>query len=106
MRCSNRVRTDLAQRRYQGHLYRGRKGESMATRQIKVERFSVTSSKSFQDVVAAVEEKIGRPDMIKFSEDVAASRSEEELEKIVHGVVGSSDLMEFTRFDQGAILRK
>jgi len=78
----------------------------MATRQINVERFSVTSSKSFQDVVVAVEEKIGRPDMNKFSGDVAASRTEGELEKIVHGVVGSSDLMEFTRFDQGAILRK
>jgi len=78
----------------------------MATRQINVERFSVTSSRSFQDVVAAVEENIGRPDMNKFSGDIAASRSEDELEKIVHGVVGASDLMEFTRFDQGAILRK
>ncbi len=78
----------------------------MATKQINVERFSVTSSRSFQDVVAAVEGKIGRPDMNKFSEDVAASRSEGEMEKIVRGVVGSSDLMEFNRFDQGAILRK
>src|SRR5258707_1258036 len=78
----------------------------MPIKQINVERFSITSSKSFQDVVAAVEEKIGRPDMIKFSGDVAASGSEGELERIVHRAVGSSDLMEFTRFDQGAILRK
>jgi hypothetical protein len=28
------------------------------------------------------------------------------LEKVVHGAVGPSDLMEFTRFDLGEVLRK
>jgi uncharacterized protein (DUF302 family) len=83
----------------------GKAGE-MATKEISVERFSVTSSKSFPDVVAAIEKNIGRPDMNKFLGDVASARTEGEMEKIVHGAVGTSDLMEFTRFDQGGILRK
>jgi uncharacterized protein (DUF302 family) len=78
----------------------------MATKQINVERFSVISSKRFEDVVAAVEEKIGRPDMNKFLSDVAASRTEEDLEKVVNSAVGPSDMMEFTRFDLGQVLRK
>ncbi len=78
----------------------------MATRKINVERFSVTSSKSFQDVVEAVEAKIGRPDMHEFVRDVATSRTEDELKKIVGDAVGISDLMEMARFDQGEVLRK
>jgi len=35
----------------------------MATKQIDVQRFSVTSSKSFGDVVKALEETIGHPDI-------------------------------------------
>src|SRR5258705_8891854 len=77
----------------------------MATTQINVERFSLTSSKTFQDIVAALEEKIPRPDMNKFFKDVAASRTDADLKRIVHDVVGPADLMEFARFDQGLILR-
>jgi hypothetical protein len=77
----------------------------MATRQINVERFTLTSSKTFQDIVAALEKKIPRPDMNKFFKDVAASRTDDDLKRIVHGVVGPADLMEFARFDQGLILR-
>jgi uncharacterized protein (DUF302 family) len=40
------------------------------------------------------------------AETVAAAKSYAELEGIVHGAVGVSDLMVFTRFDLGEILRK
>jgi len=33
----------------------------MATRQIEIQRFSVTSSKSFEEVLAAVEQPWGTP---------------------------------------------
>lgn len=78
----------------------------MATRQITVERFSVISSKSFQAVVSAIEAEIGRPDISRFIREVGASQTEREMEEIVHGAVGSSDLMEFIRFDIGEVLRK
>jgi hypothetical protein len=49
---------------------------------------------------------IGHPDMQVFRRNAAAAKSYEELEDVVHKAVGSSDLMEFTRFDLGEILRK
>jgi hypothetical protein len=78
----------------------------MATRQVQVERFSVTSSKAFQEVVAAIENAIRHPDMNAFRKNVAAAKTYGELEKIVHGATGPSELMEFTRMDLGEVLRK
>ena len=78
----------------------------MATRQVQVERFSVTSSKTFQEVVAVLEKVIGHPDMNAFRKNVTAAKTYRELEKIVHGATGSSELMEFTRMDLGEVLRK
>src|SRR5258705_6876826 len=80
-------------------------GKEMAIREINVERFSLTSSKTFQDIVAGLEKKISRPDMNKFFKDVAASRTDDDLKRVVHDAVGPADLMEFARFDQGAVLR-
>ena len=78
----------------------------MATRQISVERFSVISSKPFHSVVSAVEANIGRPDISSFIREIAAARTEGEMEDIVRDAVGLSDLMEFVRFDIGEVLRK
>ena len=78
----------------------------MGIKQIAVQRFSVTSSKSFGDIVAVLDAAIGHPDMNLFRRDVTAAKTYAELEDIVRKAVGSSDLMEFTRFDLGEILRK
>lgn len=78
----------------------------MTIRQIDVQRFSVTSTKPFEHVVAGVEASIGHPDMAAFRRDVAAAKTYAELEEVIHQVIGPSDLMEFTRFDLGEILRK
>lgn len=66
----------------------------------------MTSSGSFEDVLAKIEAAIGHPDMGAFREDVAAAKNYAELEAIVHRAIGPSELMEFTRFDLGEILRK
>ena len=78
----------------------------MATKQINVERFSVISSKAFPDVLAAIESQIGHPDIRKFVGDIAASKTDDELQAVVRDAVGPTDLMEFMRFDQGEVLRK
>jgi hypothetical protein len=41
--------------------------KNMTVIKIEVERFSVTSSKPFEAVVAALEATVGRPDMVEFS---------------------------------------
>lgn len=78
----------------------------MAVREIMVERFSVSSTRSFSDVVAAVEAAIGHPDMKSFSKDLADARTFSEVEEIVGEAAGPNGLMEFTRMDLGAVLRK
>ena len=78
----------------------------MATKEINIQRFSVTSSRKFEDVVAAFQEAVGHPDMNEFRRNITAAGTYAELEKVVHGAVGPSDLMEFTRFDLGEVLRK
>jgi uncharacterized protein (DUF302 family) len=76
------------------------------TRQISVERFSITSSQSFEAVVAGIEREIGHPDMAAFSKKIAEARTLAELESAVREAIGPSGLMEFVRFDIGAVLRK
>ena len=78
----------------------------MQTRQINVQRWSITSHKPFNAVVAAVEEAIGRPNMIEFAAKVAAATTFEEMQQVVNESVGETGLMEFMRLDHGAILSK
>ena len=78
----------------------------MATRQLIVQRFSVTSSKPFRDAVTAFQAAIGHPDMSSFSQNIAAAKTFSEVERIVQGGIGPSGLMEFARMDLGAVLRK
>jgi uncharacterized protein (DUF302 family) len=78
----------------------------VATKEINIQRFSVTSSRKFEEVVAAFQQAVGHPDMSEFRRNVTAAGTYAELEKVVHGAVGPSDLMEFTRFDLGEVLRK
>jgi uncharacterized protein (DUF302 family) len=71
-----------------------------------MQRWSITSQKPFDAVVAAVEEAIGRPDMIEFVSKMRAATSSEEMQKVVHDSVSEIGLMEFMRLDHGAVLRK
>ena len=73
---------------------------------IEIQRFSVTSSKPFEKVLAAVDAAIGHPDGGEFHRKLASTKTYAAIEKIVNEVVGVSGLMEFIRFDLGEILRK
>jgi uncharacterized protein (DUF302 family) len=76
------------------------------TRNVPVQRFSVVSARSFGDIRASLEAVIGQPDMSAFRKKVGAAETLADLEKVVAAAIGSSGLMEFTRFDLGEILRK
>ncbi len=79
---------------------------NMTIRKVEIERFSVTSSKPFESILQKLEAQIGHPDMSAFAKAVAAAESYGELEKIVQKAIGTSGLMEFTRFNLGEIIRK
>ena len=78
----------------------------MATKQINVKRFSITSSKPFVEVVKALEASVGQPNMKAFTSDITSARSFADLEKIIHAATAPSGLMQFMKFDLGEIVRK
>jgi uncharacterized protein (DUF302 family) len=78
----------------------------MPTTKVALRRVSVVSSKPFDEIVQRLTATIGNPDMNAFHEAIAAATTAADLERVVHGAIGSSGLMEFARFDAGAILRK
>ncbi len=78
----------------------------MATKQIEIQRFSVTSSNSFDEVLAAVDAAVGHPDGDEFRRKLGSTKTYAAIEKIIHEELGVSGFMEFIRFDLGEILRK
>jgi uncharacterized protein (DUF302 family) len=78
----------------------------MQTIEVRVHRFSTVSQRPFEDVVSKLTATIGRPDMFIFQRALAAATTFGDLEKVVQTAVGSSNLMEFARFDMGDVLRK
>jgi uncharacterized protein (DUF302 family) len=75
-------------------------------RKIQIERFSLTSSKPFDEVVAGVNAAIGHPDMTEFGRSTHEARSFAELKSAVEKGLSKAGLMLFMQFDQGAVLRK
>jgi len=75
-------------------------------RKIQIERFSLTSSKPFDEVVAGVNAAIGHPDMAEFGRSTHEARSVAELKSAVEKGLSKAGLMLFMQFDQGAVLRK
>jgi uncharacterized protein (DUF302 family) len=78
----------------------------MQTREVNIRRWSITSPKPFEVVVASVEEAIGRPNMGEFAAKMAAAKTYEEMQTVVRGSISENGLMEFMRLDQGAVLAK
>jgi hypothetical protein len=78
----------------------------MAVRKIEIERLTVTSSKPFAAVVAAIKASVGQPDMVEFANATRGAGSFIELERKVHAGLGKTGLMLFLELDHGAILLK
>jgi uncharacterized protein (DUF302 family) len=75
-------------------------------RKIEIERFSLTTSKPFDEVVAGVNIAIGHPDMAEFARSTHEARSFAELRRAVEKGLGKTGLMLFMQLDQGAVVRK
>jgi len=78
----------------------------MPTLDVQVRRISVVSSRPFEEVVRRLTATLGHPDMNEFRKAIAAATTVADLEALVQGAIGSSELMEFVRFDAGEVLRK
>ena len=74
-------------------------------RKIEVERFTLNSSKPFDQVVAALNSAIGHPDMAEFWKSTHQAQSDAKLQKTIEKGLGRTGLMLFVEFDHGALVR-
>ena len=75
-------------------------------RKIEIERFSLTTSKAFNEVLAGVNAAIGHPDMAEFGRSTHEARSFAELKSAVEQGLSEAGLMLFMQLDHGAVVRK
>ena len=75
-------------------------------RKIEMERFSLTTSKRFDEVISSVNAAIGHPDMAEFWRSTHEAHSFAELKSAVEKGLSNLGLMLFMQLDHGAILRK
>src|SRR5271167_2649599 len=75
-------------------------------KKIEIERFSLTTSKPFDEVIAGVNAAIGHPDMAEFGRLTHEAGSFAELKSVVERSLGKAGLMLFMQLDHGAIVRK
>jgi uncharacterized protein (DUF302 family) len=78
----------------------------ISTRRISVERVSVTSQKSLQDVLTKFGAAVGHPKIEEFWNRVTAAKTKLEMEEVVQSALGSAGFMEFARFDHGGVVHK
>jgi hypothetical protein len=62
---------------------------------VEVERFSLTSSRSFDQVLAAINAAIGHPEMAEFWSSTQQARTVGELENSIQKALGRTGLMSF-----------
>ena len=74
-------------------------------RKIEVERFTLSSSKPFDQVVAALNSAVGHPDMAEFWKSTHRAQSDAELQNTIEKGLGRTGLMLFVEFDHGAVVR-
>ena len=75
-------------------------------RNVEMQRFTVTSAKPFDEVIAGIKEAIGHPNMAEFWQSTQRATSASELDDVIRPVLGKTGLMQFVEFDHGMILRK
>ena len=78
----------------------------MAIQEVKVQRFSLTTLRSFEAVVASLKAGVGRLDLAAFASASKSSGTFAELEEVINRNMGGTGLMLFLEFDHGAVVRK
>ena len=81
-------------------------GGEMTTKKSSLQRLTVTSSKSFDDVIAAFEAQVGHPNLPEFLTRLNAATNYAEMESVVQANLSKAGFMQFARFDLGSVIRK
>jgi len=78
----------------------------MSIRRFEIERFSITSPKSFEAVIAALKAGVGRLDTVEFARVSRGAGTFAEMESVINKHPGKTGLLLFFELDHGAVLRK
>jgi len=78
----------------------------MTTKKLNVERVSYVSKKPLREVLEALGAGVGHPNMEELWKRISKANTVAEVEDIMRSVVGASGLIEFLRFDHGAVVFK
>ena len=78
----------------------------MSIRRIEIERFCLTTSKPFEDVMTVLKAGVGRLDLAEFGRVSKSQATFTQLEEVINRDMGRTGLMLFLEFDHGAVLRK
>jgi len=78
----------------------------MAIQKIEVQRFSLTTSRAFDAVVASLKAGVGQLDLAAFANASKSQGTFAELEQVINRNMGKTGLMLFLEFDHGAAIRK
>src|SRR2546425_10712616 len=78
----------------------------MSILRVEIERFSLTSSRPLEAVVAALKAGIGRLDLAEFARVSKGPGTFADLKKVIERHLGRSGLILFLEMDHGAVLRK
>lgn len=78
----------------------------MIKKRIEIERFSLTSSKPFDQVVAALNAAIGHPIWLNSGDQLTKRDLLAELKSAVEKRLRKTGLMLFMQLDHGAVVRK
>ena len=78
----------------------------ISTGRINVERVTVISRKSFQEVLSKLDAAVGHPNIEEFWKRAGAAKAKAEMETVVQSALGPSGFMEFARFDHGGVVHK
>jgi uncharacterized protein (DUF302 family) len=78
----------------------------MAHQKIEVQRFSLTTSRPFDAVVASLKAGVGQLDLAAFANASKSQGTFGELEQVINRNMGKTGLMLFLEFDHGAVIRK
>jgi uncharacterized protein (DUF302 family) len=73
---------------------------------IVMERFTVTSSKPFDVVLAGIKASVGHPNMEQLWQAVQRATTGAELDAAIQPTLGKTGLMQFVEFDHGMVIRK
>jgi hypothetical protein len=78
----------------------------MPMKRIEIERFSVTTLKPVEALLAALKAGVGRLDPGAFAYASKSSSKFTDLEEVINRDIGKTGLMLFLEFDHGAVGRK